>query len=131
MNLFKEKLASENLGAKKRMSEGRMRATPEKKAHDRLNAKKQMSELRMQATPEKKAIELLKAKERMTNFRAQMDPLKTENYKLMDRERKMPVRKVLTFEDSKIKEIGLSNRIKAFKNQIIKGPFFLYLRYLQ
>ena len=103
MNLSKEKLAKEISNARKEMSELRTQETPEKKANNRLNARKQMSELRKQATPEKKSIKLFKAKERMSNFRA----------------------RVLTFEDSKIKEIGLSNRIKTFKKQIVKGPFYI------
>ena len=48
---------------------------------------------------------------------------------VVDRERKMRVKRLLTFEDSKIKEIGLSNRIKAFKNQIVKELFYICVIY--
>ena len=36
----------------------------------------------------------------------------------------MPVRKIL-FKDSEIKSNGTPSRIKAFKTQIVKGPFYI------
>jgi len=111
---------------KERVSKYRDNLSTEKKVIDLSNAKKRMVNLRTNATPEKKVIELSNARKRKANFRVNMDPVEAASYKLSDKERKrmMPVRKVL-FKDSEIKTNRLPSRIKAFKTQIVKGPFYI------
>ena len=125
-NLSQEKKVIELSNAKKRMLDLRNNATPEKKEIELSNVKKRMLDLRKSATPEKKMVELSSARKRMADFRVNMDPVKAACYKLSEKERKrmVPVRKVL-FEDLEVKTSTLPSRIKAFKTQIMKGPFYI------
>ena len=127
-NATPEKKEIELSNAKKRMLHLRNNATPEKKEIELSNAKKRMLDFRKNATPEKKVVELSSARKRMADFRVNMDPVKAARFKLSEIERKriMPVRKVL-FEDLEVKTSTLPSRIKAFKTQIMKGPFYLSL----
>ena len=134
-NLSQERKTIELTKAKKRMLNLRTNATPEKKVVELTNAKQRKSNLRTNATPGKKVVELSNAKQhnlrtnarkRMADFRVNIDPIKAASYKLSEKERirMIPVRKVL-FKDSVIKANRLPSRIKAFKTQIAKGPFYI------
>ena len=114
--------------SKERVSKYRENLSSEKKVIELSNAKQRMFNLRTNATPEKKVIELSNARKRMANFCVNMDPVKAASYKSSDTKRKrmMPVRKVL-FKDSETNRIP--NRIKAFKTQIVQGPFYICVIY--
>ena len=90
----------------------------EKKIVELSNARKRMADIRMQATPEKKFADLSNLRERMANYCAGMSPLKAKTYKLIDNERKISIKKKLTFG-------GSLHRIQAFKSQILKGSYYI------